>query len=326
MAQNSQSVLLLRKVRFGIIEICEAIYRQQWSVVVGHWNRMMFETAGLNEISAEYDRIIQEVEECIRKGNVLRLYDLLCDQMDSCVADQLSDITDKERMHLAESFRVENELALQKADERLLEWIRGQYCTPHVSCSYTGTENICIFISEGTQRFQLFSSVNPWREGAMLANQLRGNAYDEIDVLGFGGGHVIRELLRRFPGTKLKIFLPNKELFGMVTNHMAVSDILCRKEVELHADTTCIGFLSELYEKSDKMAKKGFFIDKKELRACLGNTAVVEEILRNLKAERMASFLYVRANEKFGEKIERYIKGLTDHVQEKDFSRIWNKA
>ncbi len=302
---DKEDVLFLKSVRRRIIEICDYIYKQKWDEVYKSWKILNPKIYRFLKERGECREILDYSAESLKKGNFLRFHDLLLYELDIRFEEQLCKLTEKDRKVLAELYRQENEEALETYHEELLQIMHDADHASRITCSYTGADNVSMSIIEGSHSFQLFSYRNPWRESFELADGMKFKMPDRIYVLGFGGGHTVGELQRRFPAAAIKVYLPNKDIFKAVLFHMAEKEILENRNTEFYLDSACIGFFSDVNKEKRKNNNFGFYIDRQELRACTGSAAMTDKIISRYKKEKAV----VREADS-GKKIHDYIKGL----------------
>ncbi len=274
-------VLLFRQVRYMIVQVCQYVYRQEWDKVREEWTGLDLK---LDQIIPETEigyEALCESRICIEKGNYLRFHDLLVYDIDFYIAEQLRELNETDRKRLAEEARKENERALVEYHNSILPLINYYSKTDRIEFSYIGTENVSISIKdkEGEGKFRLFSIVNPCLESVNFANNIKESILDEIYVLGFGGGHLIRELARRYPDAKIKIYISNIDVFKAVIYNISVGDILENRKIELIYDPACFDFFAALVRGEGSNSKYAVYIDRQELRAHIGNVRQTDKLL-----------------------------------------------
>ncbi len=310
-----KNVLLLRRVRYLIVQFCQYIYAQQWDSVHEYWKDLEQELAEIIPESGKSHVALYESRECVEKQNYLRLCDLLVYEIDDYLLRLLQGTDEAVRKSLAEEARKENEQALAVYHGEILNLINKQKEERRIEYSYIGTENVCISVKdvEGEGRFRLFSIANPWLESVNIANTVKKIFLDEIHILGFGGGHLVNELARRYPDAKIRVYLPNLDVFKAVICSVPLSGILSNERINLFHDPSCNGFFFALnMEKTD--INFDAFIDRQELRASVGNAETAGARLLYYKSrlkkisgrERVLSSYALEEN--VGRKIYEYIK------------------
>lgn len=231
---REKDVYLLRRVRREIVAICRKICLQEWTIVGKCWETLELELTDSVLLKVIHGNFLDECRACIVRKNYLRLYDLLRYEIDLDIADCLSHLSKEDRMEMSENARKKNEEVLSIHYKKIFESIQKVGESVRITFSYTGTENVNIFVREEEYQFQLFSSENPWLESANFADGIERDKLDEICVLGFGGGYLIQELERRFKHAKIKVYLPNIDIFKAVIDSIPVYEILQSKNLELY--------------------------------------------------------------------------------------------
>lgn len=301
-----EKVLMMRQARRRIIEICEYIYMRKWDVVRKFWNSLEPELAGIFVANEEGCKTLEQCRECINKGNYLRLWDLLVYAADFYIMEYLNGLGETDRRLLSEEAKEKNQEVLAEYHGKIFELVSKEKETSRIECIYVGTENVSISVKEENQ-FRLFSSVNPWRESAGLINGMDKGDSDEVCVLGFGGGYTISEIERKYCGAKIKVYLPNLDIFKAVLCHIPVDTMLLNENLELYSDPLCLDFFSTIGRKLNENRNFKYFIDRQELKAGIGNGEIAEKVLKEYqKIPKRNSVM----EGKTGERIERYIKGL----------------
>lgn len=308
---NKEYALSVRRIRRDIVAICNSIYKKEWNVVKKRWESL---DGRLSDIILKDDKCydyLLESRSCAAKGNDVRLRDLLLYEIDSYLTEILCSFSKEDRLILINDAQRQNEEALRLYYNHIFVEISKETDVSRVGCAYIGTENAGLSVKECGRQFRLFSFINPWLESADFVNEMDKRKFNEICVLGFGGGYVIRELERRYPEAKIRVYLPNRDIFRTVVNYIEVSDILQNKNLEMCFDSVCLDFFSTVKEKMGRDKNFGFYIDRQELRASTGNIELSERLMAEYSGEwksgngaeeiRMGSA---------GENIERYIKGL----------------
>lgn len=312
---NQEEVLLIRKIRRRIAELCNDIFWGEWNAVCIQFHEIEKDLAyAIKEDSKEWE-MLRQCRQCVGKRNILRLRDLLAYELDDRLAERLFLLPEWERTSLANNAKVENEETLRAYHPNIYDELYSE-SENQIDCHYEGTDNVTLTAWENGRSFRLFSNTNPWRESIDIVNYLaRENKNpQEICVLGFGGGYTVGELIRRFPRSKIKVFLPNIDIFKMVIEHILVNDILQNKNLEIYPDSMCLYFLLTVKESAAKNDIFNFYIDRRELRACVCNTIMQENLIRECRKEQ---FRYrtarVTQQELVGGKIERYIMDIVDN-------------
>lgn len=312
---NEEEVLIVRKNRRRIAELCNDIFWGEWDTVCIQFHEIEKDLAYvIKEDSKEWE-ILRQCRQCMDKRNILRLRDLLVYELDGVLAERLFLLPEKERISLAHHAKAENEKVLHTYHPNIYDKLYRE-SENQIDYHYEGTDNVTLTAWENERSFRLFSNTNPWRESIDFVNYLaRGNKNpQEICVLGFGGGYTVGELIRRFPRTKIKVFLPNIDIFKMVIENILVNDILQNKNLEIYSDSMCLYFLLTVKEKAAKNDNFDFYIDRRELRVCVCDIIMLENIIRECRKEQ---FRYrteeVILQELVGEDIKRYIMNIVDN-------------
>ena len=298
---DEKVISLLRKIRPQIVDICKKVLLHSWAEVNKCWMALETDIYQVVCLKVVRYKILDECNSCIASKNYLRFYDLLFYEIDSDIAFSLSHISKKDRELMSKAAKRKNEEMLGKYHRKILLWVQAVSNTMRIECSYTGTENVSIFIQEKEHRYKLFSSVNPWLESVNLLGSLKPDMANEICVLGFGGGHLVGQLIKIYPWAKIKVFLPCIDLFKKVIDHIPIYEILQNSNLELCYDPTCLNFFMYV---QDRTQENAFYINKTELRACVGSVNEIETLIgtnTNKKANNI---------EEVGRKIENYILNL----------------
>lgn len=301
-------VAALRQMRRKIVEICEYIYGQKWDLVGRYLQTLSLQ---LRTAIPEHTRcigILNQCESCLQKGNYIRLRDLLVQEIDFYIANLLRALDERDRRLLSEEAGRENEEALGRYHKDILALIGDRTDSARIRCTYEGTENVSISIKEMDYEYRLFSNVNPWSESNNLVNSLVKREFEEILVLGFGGGYVVGELERKFSGTKIKVYLPNIDIFKAVIFHIAVSNIIQNENLEFYFDPTCLRFLISVHEMMGRDERVGFYVDRQELKACIGRDEIRQGLPQWRKAKQNTDDMI--ENKTVGEQIAEYINSL----------------
>lgn len=275
------SVLVYRNLRHKIAAICDNIYRQKWNTVCIDWSGLRQELLQINPDNEKWFWIIRECSQCVEKGNFFYLHDLLIYDIDAYIAQQLYGLNEEIRKSLSEEAKKKNREALEIRHKNISVLLYKENGLSRVKCFYKGTENISISIMERGKEFKLFSDTNPWMESISMVKtgSLQNSILDEICVLGWGGGHLIRELETRCPQAQINVYLPNMDIFETVMSNILVADVLENEKMVLYFDPTCLDFLSAL-EKNAKRSEFGYFINRQELRACVKNLKVTDGLIK----------------------------------------------
>lgn len=310
---NQEEVLLIRKIRRRIAELCNDIFWGEWDAVCIQFHEIEKDlTYVIKEDSKEWE-ILRQCQQCMDKRNILRLRDLLAYELDEGLAERLFLLSEQERVSLAYYAKMENEKILRICHHNIYDKLHSD-SRGRIGCQYVGADNVTLTAWENGRSFRLFSNTNPWRESIDFVNCLaRENKNpQEIYVLGFGGGYTVGELIRRFPRTKIKVFLPNIDIFKMVIEHILVNDIMQNKNLEIYPDSMCLYFLLTVKEIATPNDNFDFYIDRRELRACVCNTIMLENLNWVFRKQFRYGTAQVIQKELVGEKIERYIMDIVE--------------
>lgn len=297
-------ILILRQLRRKIVEICECIYKQEWDSV-NNYLRMIY--SKYIKIILKYcscQDIVRQCMVCVQKENSIRLRDLLVQEIDFHIAEQLFWVEEDIRKVLVERAKEDNRKALIACHNNILEKIYDRECESHIEFSYIGTENVNISIRENGHKYRLFSIVSPWKEANDLIDSMGIRRFDEICVLGFGGGYVIGELQRKFQNARIKVYLPNIDIFRTVIHTIPVSNILRNKNLEFCYDPTCLLFMISVNELMKTNKKVGIYIDQQELRASMANAAELKRYILQYQANNIGEKNGVQ---NIGRQIEQYM-------------------
>lgn len=307
---TEKAIRELRRMRYMMTEICRYIFKQEWEMVCKYWKNFDEEFAKYVSEAARCDEAIRQCRTCVLKGNDVRLYELLRYEIDSYMEEQLSKISEDDRKQLACNAKSENAHVLKTCYTDIFNWINKEIDMTRIGCFYEGTDNISLSVKEDDHTFRLFSITNPWRESSDFVNQYIKGEPNEICILGFGGGYVVRELVQRFPHAMMKVCLPNADLFKSVIEHIDVSDVLQYKNLELCIDSVCLDFFSTINRKRKENRNFEFYIDRQELRACIPNRTLRESLIRKYCRMREECGIAEEKKEPSGVQIHNYIKGL----------------
>lgn len=309
--ENGENILLSRQIRQEIVEICNQIYRKEWDLVREYWKALDLRIAQIISKEAECYDFFMQAKESAEKKNYLRLLDLLVYEIDPYIAEQLYALDGDARRIMAGEAKKSNKEILEIYHRDILSGISEEKKESRIVYSYTGTENVSISIKEGKEQFRLFSSINPWSEASDYVNAMVRGRFEEICVLGFGGGHFVRELGQRFPHTEIKLFLPNKDIFKAVIDNIPVYDVLQNTNLKICMDPACLDFLLTVREKTDRDEKFVFFIDRQEFRACVCDTWLEERLVwEYTKGHLKSNIAKAVKQECVGREIEKYTKNV----------------
>ncbi len=275
------NVLVYRNLRRKIAGICDNIYQQKWNVVCIDWCDLRQELLQINPDNEKWFWIIRECNLCTEIGNFIYLHDLLIYDVDAYIAQQLYGLNEEIRKFLSEEAKKKNREALEVRHKNISVLLYKENRLSRVKCFYMGTENISISIMERSKEFKLFSDTNPWMESISMVKtgSLQNSILEEICVLGWGGGHLIRELETRYPQAQINVYLPNMDIFETVMSNILVTDVLENEKMVLYFDPTGLDFLSVL-EKNAKRSEFGYFINRQELRACVKNLKAADGLIK----------------------------------------------
>ena len=225
--------------------------------------------------------MLDEIRVCMKQCNFLRVRDILTYGVDLFLFQQLNNLSQSEREKIIKEAKYQNEQVLQTNYKNIWERLCAQNGGTRIECGYSGTENVSISVLEKKGKYRLFSDSNPWLEssGYVDAMEVSGRISDEMCVLGFGGGYVIGELQKRYPKMKIKVFIPNLDIFEAVVAHISLSHILQNENLELHYEPIWLNFFAMKKESMKTGISFGGFIDKQELRACVGSVGVAEQLM-----------------------------------------------
>lgn len=298
-------VLAYRSVRHMIVDFCECVYRQDYDLIYKYWNAIEQEMIGVFLGNERLCLMLDEIRECMERCNFLRVRDILIYGVDLFLFQKLNSLSLSERRHLIEEAKYQNEQALQTYHKNIWELLCAEIDSTRIKYDYSGTENVSISVLEGNVNYRLFSDTNPWLEssGYIDALEVSGRISDEMYVLGFGGGYVIDELQKRYPKMRIRVFIPNLDIFGAVMEHISLSHIFRNENLELYYEPIWLNFFTMKKETQKKGSSVGVFIDRQELRACVGSAGVAEQLTRyyNIGFERTPD------TNQIGEKIYKLI-------------------
>lgn len=287
--------LLFLQARYKIVQICNCIYRNKWWDLCHLWEQLDLELEKIIPSSNKIYDVLVECRNCRASGNFMHFHDLLFYKIDFFLAQELCSRTLEERKLLSEKAFVENKQAIENHHKDVSNLLYANNEFSRIECSYVGTENVSISIKEGDRVFRLFSSINPWLECSSILNarEMDKGCPDEVYVLGFGGGHAVEELERRYPKAQIKVYLPNKDIFQVVMYNLPRKNILINQRLELIYDPMAIGFL-EVLEKN--LCKNTFYIDRQELRTCFRSAVEAESVIikykNKLRANNAQDYIY----------------------------------
>lgn len=277
--------LLFSQARYQIVQICDCIYRKKWEDLYNVWEKLDLQLEKIIPQNEKIYDVLAESRRCRAAGNFMRFHDLLSYEVDLFLARKLCGRTEDERKLLSRRAKVENMQALEMYHANILALLHTSNKSQRIKCSYAGTENVTISVKEGDCSFRLYSSINPWLECATILNMqdIEGEYLDEIYVLGFGGGHAVEELERRYPKAQIKVYLPNTDIFQAVVCNMPRSTVLLNQRLELLYDPMCICFFDMLEKNIGKKRKVTAHIDRQELRACFRSSIEAERMIIKYK-------------------------------------------
>lgn len=267
-------ILCLRRLRYKIVQICELIYQQNWSLVDENMEKICLEYTKI--LPKDCEDTINQCRICMQKRNAIRLRDLLLQEVDFSIINQLFMVGENDRKILTEKARKDNEEALMIYHKNVWRKVCNINSKQRIECDFVGTENVDIIIKGNEQEFRLFSIVNPWQEANNLVDNVAKRVFDQVYVLGFGGGFLIGELQRRFPNTKIKVYLPNMDIFYAVLQMIPIGNILRNNNLEFCCDPTCLLFLVTISELLKKNEKIGICVDRQELKASMADPGVFD--------------------------------------------------
>jgi len=301
---NKKEIILFRQTRRRIVEICQKVYLHRWGEVNEYWMELKADIHRFDCINAVRRELLDECDVCIAYKNYLRFYDLLVYEVDSDIAFCLASISKEVREQLSVEARRRNEEILRKFHYKIFALVHSESKMERIACSYTGNENVSIYIKEKESMYKLFSSANPWLESINLLNNREKEQVDEICVLGFCGGHLVAELARLYPQVRIKVYLPCIDIFKKVIEHIPICEILRNNNVQLCFDPTCLHFFMNVHENTERNKRFRFYINRPELRACVGDTDETEAAIwtNTIKKSKSSSLV--------GREIERFIQNL----------------
>lgn len=311
---NKMEIYLLRKVRQDIVEMCRTICAQREDLVKQQWEVLEVGLRQAQTILSDKMRwkLIEECRVCMVKRNYSRVWDLLKYEVDCDIADVLFALNQEVRTYLSSEAEEKNKDVLKQYHKRIFSLTQNVHYTERIVFSYTGTDNISMFVKEKGRQYKLFSGVNPWLESADLADGINIRNSDEIILFGFGGGYFVRELKRRGVQSKIKIYLSNFDIFKCVIDHLSVDDILLWENLEFIPDPTGLLFFIKMHENLEQNRNVRFYIDRAELRACVGNEEEASRLLLESRRNKISRDLARHhAKNLVGTMIERYIQGDT---------------
>lgn len=275
-------ILLCRFMRRLIVDICECVYGQKYNLIYKYWAVL---DQKIMEVFPENETIysmLKEIRVCMEQCNFLRIRDILTYEVDLFLFLQLKNVDQRERKYLIKEAKQQNEQVLHAYHKNIWELLCAENNCTRIECDYSGTENVSISVLEKNAKYKLFSNTNPWLEssGYIDAMEVSGHISDEMYILGFGGGYVIDELERRYPEMKIKVFIPNLDIFGAVAAHIPLSHILQNENLELYYEPMWLNFFTMEQETLKKGSRFGVFIDRQELRACVGSASVADQLTK----------------------------------------------
>ncbi len=94
-------------------------------------------------------------------------------EIDLDVTECLLNIGKEDRLCLSMEAERENKEILQSCHPKILQRVLDAHHTERISLSYTGTDNVSIFVREKEHRYMLFSGINPWLESADFADRIK---------------------------------------------------------------------------------------------------------------------------------------------------------
>lgn len=311
------SILLCRKIKNDIAVICDYIYKKRLGIVRELWDQLERELKKIVLEDEKFSKVLKEAEMCVCKGNYLRLHDLLTYEIDFFLTHKLLTVSEEERKIFSEKAKKENEKELMLYHKELDMLSHKTYGLSNVECLYEGVENISIMIKENDNKFRLFSQINPWMESIGIINSKKSEVDfpDEIWVLGFGGGHMIKELGRRYPKTQIKVYIPNMNIFQTILFNMPLNEILTNKRIKLFYDPLCLDFIEMLKANVALKAKKSIIIyfNRQEIRACYKSTMMEEIFISKYKdilvGNNTKNLIYEIKQYGIGKYIYKYING-----------------
>lgn len=294
-------VLTCRSIRRTIVHICECVYGQEYSLIYKYWEAIEQE---IMEVFPENERLylmLNEIRACMERSNFLRIRDILTYEIDPFLFQQLNNLSQSEREDLIKEANQQNGKALQTYHKDIWELLCTEKDCTRIECDYSGTENVSISVWEKNVKYKLFSDTNPWMEssGYIDAMEVSGRISGEMYVLGFGGGYVVEEMQRRYPEMRIKVFIPNLDIFGVVAAHISLSHILQNENLELCYEPMWLNFFT-----MKTASNFGTFIDRQELRACVGSVGVADQLTRYYNT----GFRRIMNADQIGKKIYKYIK------------------
>ncbi len=303
---TKEDILLLRNFRRKTINVCNCIYKRKWDIVCEEWNNLELEFYDVLTKNIACNDNLKECRSCVKKGNYLRLLDLLLYGIDPLVVQCLCNVGTEDRLILAREAEMANKKVLQTLYHDIFKLIENENSNSRIECRYEGTENVELSIIDNKYKFRLFSKINPWLESQELVNGMGKRKFEEIYVLGFGGGYLIEQLTKKFSDSKIKVYLPNIDIFKTVICNIPVSNILQNKNLDICTDTMCLNFFLGFENKTDKNI--GYYVDRQELRACVKDINVFKKLMESYKKKQKKCDII---KEKVGVKIEKCISGLT---------------
>lgn len=275
-------VLPCRFMRHKIVDICECVYGQKYKLIYKYWEELEQEVMRVFTENEKFSLVLDAIRECMEQCNFLRVRDILTYELDVLLFQQLNNVSQSERKYLVEEARQQNEEVLRIYHRNIWELLRVGNESTRIECDYSGTENVTISVLEENVKYRLFSNANPWMEssGYIAALEVSGRIFNEMYILGFGGGYVIEQLQKRYPEMRIKVFIPNLDIFRAVVTHISVAHILKNENLELYYEPMWLNFFTIKKESIKPGHRFGVFIDRQELRACVGSAGVADQLTR----------------------------------------------
>lgn len=301
------------------MEIRSDICAKEWERVCGHWSMLRSDlVSGIPGTEPVYDSI-DECDWCVDRKNYLHFHDCLTYKIDLFIMKRLLSLGEEERKKCSDNARRENENALNRYHRDLSWLLSKKFPYRDLECIYEGTENVSISVEEGSNRFRLFSIVNPWLESSsMIKENVRGNFIPgEIHVLGIGGGHLVSGLKRKYPDTRIRVYIPNADVFQAVLLHIPLKEILTNEKIELVYDPLCLDFIKKIEEETAPGRIQGtlFYMDPQEIRASFKSLRMAYRLIwkyKNcLEHDSVRNYVYKNENGNIngvGKNIYDYIK------------------
>lgn len=297
-------ILSCRSIRRTIVHICECVYGQEYNLIYKYWEAIEQEIMGAFPENERLYLMLNEIRASMEQHNFLRVRDILTYEVDLFLFKQLNNLSQSEREDLIKEAKHQNEQVLQTYHKDIWELLCGEKDCTRIECDFSGTENVSISVLEKNIKYRLFSDTNPWLEssGYIDAMEVSGRISNEMYVLGFGGGYIIEELQKRYPKMRIKVFLPNLDIFGAVVEHISLAHILQSDNLELCYEPMWLRFFT--MKKEFMKTDFGVFIDRQELRACVGSARVADQLTQYYNSE----FGRIMNENQIGERIYQFIK------------------